>query len=279
MNSFDRFPSGKERKEVISKNRDAISHFKKVGKEKILVGGHYSWVDSSADDSMIDGGMNISFEGVLPKENKSLIAYIEDTLENRKGKAIGAEFGGMGSRLFGGFSAGFFAQSIGVSLVDHRDPSTLGAVDLLNETRNHSILEGDIFSPDTYGALNEVLNGAKVDLIIERMAKGLEFVPQEPYEVSKILQIWYSLLREEGIMFIQVPIIFNNLLKKWAFKISEEFNGLIEIEYKIGKYDRGAHCSSFRLRKLKGAPEKLPLLDPGVVQETRKWSQSHIPKP
>jgi len=104
------------------------------------------------------------------------------------------------------------------------------------------------------------------------MGQGLEFVPVEPYTISKILQIWYDLLREEGVMFVQTPVVFNNLLEVWVTKIKEEFKDIIEIEYQKGKKDAETNvpCGAFRLHKLPGAPKELPLLDPRIVKKIPK---------
>jgi len=275
MNSFNAFPTGRERKSVIRKNEAKIDHFKDTGRKRILDECHYSWVDSAIDDPNDGDGepFHESFKDLLPYKSLTLKNYIETTIKERKGKAIGVEFGGIGTKLFSGFSSGFFAKSIAVSLVDHRPENKLQQSIVENEKINHQFMVGDIFSPDTYKSLNEILKGEKVDLIIERMAKGLEFIPIEPFAVSKILEIWYDMLRDGGIMFVQVPVSFNHLLKVWGEKLDKEFKDTIKIYYKKGSIHSGHHHATFSLRKLPGAPEKLPLLDPHTVHKTEKWSK------
>lgn len=175
--------------------------------------------------------------------------------------------------MFRGFTPGFFTKSITVSLIDHRGwSSELARLSERDKKINYEVLEGNIFDTETYKFLKQRLGSEKVDLIIERMGKGLEFVPIEPYTISKILQIWYNLLSEGGIMFSQTPVVFNNLLEIWIFKIQKEFKNIIEIEYQKGEKDDNGDtpCSAFRLRKLSGAPKELPLLDPRILRKIPK---------
>jgi len=266
MNKFDTFPTGKKRKEIIEQITQKANDFTTNGEIEILDFEHYTWVDSSLDGPERIGGRSFadSFQGVLPEGEKSFKNYIETTLKERKGKAIGVEFGGIGSRLFRGFTPGFFARSIAVSLIDHRGWS-FNLARLSERDKN-------IFDLKTYESLKQRLDNEKIDLIIERMGQGLEFVPVEPYTISKILQIWYDLLREEGVMFVQTPVVFNNLLEVWVTKIKEEFKDIIEIEYQKGKKDAETNvpCGAFRLHKLPGAPKELPLLDPRIVKKIPK---------
>ncbi|MBI4086342.1 MAG: hypothetical protein HY433_03850 [Candidatus Liptonbacteria bacterium] len=264
------FPKGQERKKTVEQVAQEAAHFKDIAEIEILDFEHYTWADSSLDGSDKGSFVN-SFRDLLPGEEISLRNYIETALKERKGSAIGVEFGGIGARLFSGFTPDFFAKSIAVSLLDHRGwAHQLDRIKERDKKLHHEVLEGNIFESNTYKSLNQWLNGEKVDLIIERMGKGLEFVPGEPYEVSKILRIWYNLLREGGIMFAQTPVVFNNLLEAWAVKIDREFKGKIEIEFQTGYEDDGVACSAFRLRKLSGAPNELPLLDPKTVGKIPK---------
>ncbi len=272
MSDFERFPTNKEESEkVIKRNQEKIENFKIYGKEKIKKDKHYGFLDSSLDDYSTSKGIPFaeSFYYILPRSNKNLTRYIKECLETKKGKAIGVEFGGIGSSVFKSFPRGFFAKSVGVTLVDHREGKDLARSQKKDEKINHETLVSDIFDLKTYESLNKLLQGKKVDFIVSRMAKGLEFVPIEPYTVSKILKIWYELLAEEGIMFVQTPIAFNNLLKVWTEKIEKEYSNLIEVFFVPGFADnRADHCSSFRLRKLSDAPKELPLLDPRTIKKS-----------
>lgn len=282
LKNFGRFAEGQERKKLISKNREETENFKENGAEKIRLENYYTWIDSPLDIDNDDGYHGVSyrdtFKRVLPIDGNNssqefgLREYIEKILEKRKGEAIGVEFGGIGVNLFEGFSSGFFKKSIGMTLVDHRNvrgPGTPMNLSDKKEGSTHKVLEGDIFSSDSYKLLGKELNGNKIDLIIERMANGLEFVPEEPYMVSKTLQTWYKLLNENGIMLVQVPSFLNELLKKWARVLRKEYMGMIDFDFKIGEGNT-FNSSVFRLHKLANAPDELPLLDPRTVKNTRK---------
>ncbi len=72
-------------------------------------------------------------------------------------------------------------------------------------------------------------------------------------------------------MFVQVPIVFNNLLVTWVNKVKKEFGNVVEIEYQKGDTDITSFCSAFRLRKTPRSPEKLPLLAPRIVKRIPKY--------
>ena len=276
MDKFEAFPTGKKRKEIVEQTVKKAVHFKDSAEIEIIDFERYTWIDSPLEGSgMVGQGLDFgsSFKDVLPKREISLKNYIETILQKRKGRAIGVEFGGVGLRLFNGFTPGFFAKSISVTLADHRRwKLRLSELKERDRKIHHKVLEGNIFDLKTYESLNQYLDNKKVDLIIERMGQGLEFVPTEPYTVSKILQIWYDLLREGGVMFVQTPVVFNNLLEAWVIKIKNEFKGVIEIEYQKGKKDNDAYipCSAFRLHKLPRAPNELPFLDSRTVTKIPK---------
>lgn len=269
MINFNGFPSGTERKKDRAEVRADTIEMQSLGEN---VKKFYEWLDSPLDTPKgkdgWKGSMAASFEGILPEGEKSLKKYIEDTIKTKKGKAVGIEFGGIGTNIFSEFSHNFFVQSVGVSLVDHRPKKRDTTIDDNCKKINHTILQGDIFEPTTYDELKKILGGAKADLIIERMAKGLGAIPWEPFEAGKILNTWYKLLNEGGIMMVQVPFIFNNLLIKWVKKIRADFPGVIEIKYKKLSHDSGHHGSVFSIRKLQNAPEELPLLTTKEVMHT-----------
>lgn len=267
MNPFEKrpegiFPTGKKRKNLIAANKEAVAKFSEDGRYRIVENYHYTWIDSPLEGDY--SSFQHTFETVLPPGEQSLRQYIEKTLAPRKGDAIGIEFGGIGSRAFQGFSRGFFKKSVGVTLVDHRLPDT--GRDQEDRRRNHLVMVGDILTPETYDSLRNLLNGEKVDLIVERMAKGLEFIPGEPYTAAKILKTWYALLREGGIMFVQVPIILNPILKPWIMKIRTNYAQTLEISFTKGSENSNSPSSALRIHKLPGAPEELPVLEPRMVR-------------
>ncbi|MES2930911.1 MAG: hypothetical protein V4665_03965 [Patescibacteria group bacterium] len=270
------FPTGNERKKVVEENQKQTVSFQEKGKSMIQDSHYYTDVDSPLEGSMVDTGnsFSFSFHEIIPQGYINMRDYIEKNLAEKKGHAVGIEFGGLGYNLFAGFDRGFFKKSLGVTLVDHRMDSWKQQDEKIAEEKklDHTVVEGNILSPDLYKNLEKKLDKKKADLVIERMFRGLEFMPQEPYEIGKVLQKWYSMLNENGMMFVQVPVVFNNLLEKWGLMIQKGYGHVIELRYKKGKYDMGRvdDPSVFILKKLKGAPEKLPFLDPRTVQETEK---------
>ncbi len=277
MNNRDAFPIGKEREDLV-RGKEKTTHEFEVTGAKQMQKGKYKWRDSalegSGDSPQLSYGE--TFKNLLPWEGLSFRGYIEIIIKKMKGKALGVDFGGIGSRLFAGFSPKFFTKSIGVTLVDHRKPKDLHFAQQEDAKINHEVLVGNIFDEETYKSLYESLNGEKIDFIISRMAGGLEFVPTEPYTVGKILEIWYELLAEEGVMFVQVPIAFNNLLKVWAERIQKDFKKVIDMQYSLGVIDSKptGRFSAFSLHKLPGAPDKLPLLDPRTVRKTSIYKKT-----
>ena len=268
----DLFSFGKEqRRKTIHDNAQKIRKFLPVAEGKIR-GGYYTWVDSRLDRS---GGYKPAsffetFEGVIPKNYNNLQGYIEDALDSKAGHAVGVEFGGPGSNLFSDFTPGFFEESFGTTLIDHRDPiKDVGYFERDKET-HHTVIEGDILKPHIYRSIQKALNGRKADLIIERMGKGLEFIPTEPYFISDWVQLWYELLAERGLMLIQTPVVFNGLLKPWAEMLKEKYGNTLDPEYTIGVADDEIPSSTLRLRKIPGAPAELPMLDPWTVRKISK---------
>jgi hypothetical protein len=188
--------------------------------------------------------------------------YIERTLAGQGARLSAVEFGGEGSNLFSDFSRGFFKKTIGVSLEDRR-PDAICKED---EIKNHEVLVGDIFSGDTYRMIYDRLEGKKTNLIISRMYGALNIITDNPIVLGQLMRRWYSLLDENGLMFVQflsehiaatekngVRIdLRENLFEKWYAMIKEHYSETLEIQESY---------SCFRLLKKKGAPEILPLLE------------------
>ena len=229
-----------------------------------LIPVRYAWLDSPLDQedlkfSRSDYPFSMSFAKIFPFDGgRPLKKYIEWELRNMKSEAIGVEFGGIGVKAFQGFSDKFFKRSLGVTLADHRDDYERAEQTLLS----HTVLEGDILSSVTYERLNEWLGGEKINLIIERMGKGLDALPSDPHTLAKILGIWYELLAKNGIMFVQVPVKCNPTLKTWVKKmkhITEETIVMRHASTERGNKDVGP-TSAFFLKKTEQAPEQLPML-------------------
>lgn len=117
--------------------------------------------------------------------------YVESVLKERRGCAIGIEFGGVGTRLFSGFSPNFFTQTVGVTLIDHRTERERQCAQADGAPR-HEVIEGNMLASQTYVELDQVLNGQKADFIIERLGRGIEFIPSEPYTLMRTLDAWYE---------------------------------------------------------------------------------------
>lgn len=209
-----------------------------------------------------------SFLNVLPEGQKDLCGYIERTLYLKKGKAIGIEFGGPGSRLFTGFSRGFFRKTAGIDIIGRHGTSNpvlrLG-VAIKDTARNHKVMTGDILAPKTYNVLREWLGGNKPDLIIERMRGGFEENVYSKTVLFKTLERWYGFLNQEGLMFIQVPRIAHASFKEWVDMVQgQNYKNLLEVSYffpRQGADSSAQHLSAMRLRKLPGAPKRLPQLE------------------
>ena len=263
------YPEGLARKEILRINAADIAEFMLNARDSILM--RYTWHDSSLDGNgwvLHDGDypLQASFKKLIPPHHTRLSRHIEQLLQEKRGNAVGIEFGGTGSKLFKGFEPQFFKKSLGVTLCDHQ--RNFGSY---QGARSHVVLEGDILAPQTYTALENWLGEDKADLIIERMGKGLEFIPREPYTVSKILQRWYGLLGDGGVMFVQVPKSMNHLLHRWKRGIPEEQKENLEIQYSLeGGEDCDGPSSILFIQKLKGAPGILPMLSP---REVRKISR------
>ena len=280
----ERFPrTRKEREEVIKKSEEETAALVKGGVEALT--NRYAVLNSPLDGK---NGFMESFRVLFQNKGRgedgkiiNLGQYIENSLPKEKiGKAVGIEFGGEGEEVFvRGFRKGVFKKTLGVTAVNS-SPSIRKINEEPRQLENgdedtHQVLESGIFSSKTDSSIEEWLNGDKVDLILSRMLKGVEYVPAEPNKVAETFQKWYGMLSEGGMMFIQVPIVFNNLLKKWAKMIQEKYKGLIDLEYQLGERDRVTDwVTSFRITKLAGAPDTLPFLSAKEVRNTPKYINS-----
>lgn len=191
---------------------------------------------------------------------------IENTLSfNREqnGTLTAVELGGPGSNLFSAFPGGFFEATAGVCLKDFRNDVTQTS----DEQSHHHVIEGDVFDREIYHKICEILSVPKVDLIISRMLGPLRSMTRHPILWERMIKTWYSILNENGLMFVQFQFPKQNfvtkkdrdiiekgrrLVKQWAESIQEKSGGTIEISV---DYD------AFRLHKKSGAPEQLPLYD------------------
>lgn len=208
-----------------------------------------------------------SFLPVLPSEyresERPMADYIETYFQNRKENGdtlLALEIGGPGSALFTGVKEGFFAKTAGITLVDGRDPDERIAE---NEQLNHTVLEGNFRTPRVKEKVDAWREERKVDFIIERMCDGLKLLPRDPFYLAEEFSYWYELLNEEGVMFIQLPMIVEPLLADWEQRVLEETDGTIEMAMSNEGY---GEWWAMRLNKHAGAPEKLPFLSPREVR-------------
>ena len=184
--------------------------------------------------------------------------YIENTLEHEPREKLAAiEFGGPGSRLFAGFTPGFFSHTIGVCLKDNREASWKK----WDAPRNHTVLEADMFERKTYQMIQKVIAEQPVGLIISRMEGAIGWLPDDPAILANLISRWYGLLRENGLLFVQYNSSTHMkaydygkrtaMVNRWIRFLQENYSDTIEVE---------GETSSFRIHKKKGAPEDLPLL-------------------
>lgn len=268
------FPSGQDRKEMLESNAKNRELFGSLGVEGLRK--EYTWLDSGIDEPGIGESFLKTFRRVLPDGEYSLRDYIEKALAPKRGQAIWIEYGGPGLSASREFTSGFFKQSIGVTLIDHLQDRSIDGEPVENPSAkkiNHSIIEGDILSPETYDLIDKKLGGQKVDLIIERMAKGLKMMPPDPYFLGGILNEWYKQLGEGGLMFVQVPASFYDILIKWAKLMkSDEYKDKFLFKHALGVRDNDPFTqASFRIQKLPGAPGELPMLDPREIRSSNYY--------
>lgn len=166
--------------------------------------------DSGLLNSKEEYSYNNTFKGLYPPEFSDVRDYIEVRFSDRKGKAVGVDIGGMGSELFAGFSPGFFKKSIGVTLVDKRNSQEIDR----DSEIGHEVLETDCFSAQGRNKLKYWLGDDKVDVIFEKMHGALLNYPDNPKFLMSILNRWYKLLGDKGLMFIQTPSLKEESLKQ-----------------------------------------------------------------
>lgn len=197
--------------------------------------------------------------------------YIENTLsKNKDTPRTAIEFGGPGSKLFSGFTDGFFKRTVGICLDDAR-PAYRMYDDNIN---GHDVIVGDIMdvnNKDLFNKINNTLKTNKVDLIISRMQGPLTKLRKNPVLLDHIIRKWYSLLNKNGMLFAQFeyfPEHDPNIEKirdakyfpppreaseehaeQWIKFVKQKFQDQIEIQ--LG---RGV----IRILKKDNAPDELP---------------------
>lgn len=208
------------------------------------------------------------FSSVLPREYQQrwngLQTYIEDVLSSKKGTAIGLELGGPGSNLFGGFH-GVFKQTAGICLVDCRDEQEKQK----DKERNHSVLEGDILSPEGKHKVASWLGGNKADVVIMSMVSPHQYLPKEPFFMAQQTSHWYELSSDTGLFLAEGPFAFDTTLDQWEQYIRKNVPG-IEVQSDIQRF----WSSTIRLRKLPSAPSTFPTLPARMVLSQQRHTQN-----
>ncbi len=221
----------------------------------------YGIVDARLNRSVT--GFERTFRRVCKGERMK--NYIETVLEKMRGEAIGIEFGGLAINLFNDFDKGLFKQTIGISLSDYRTGDGQlkngGQKMVHTDGRQHNIIIGNLLDDSIYKKINKIIKGKKADLIIERMIAGLNNIPNNFLVVMTILQRWYNMLNEGGLLLVQVPDFAVSVVEEWLKILQgEKYRRVLDVDF---DEFRGA----LRIHKLKGAPERLPKLKLEKIKE------------
>lgn len=222
----------------------------------------YAFYDSPLDAEYTTSAFNLRPEFALFATDMDdrkvgyvkLKPYIEDKLQHKNGSAIGIEYGGPGSALFSEFDV--FERTLGVALEDLRDEETKAR----DAERNHTLITGDMQSPEVKAKVEEWLNGEKADFILEGMVGGLTSIPADPYHISDEFNGWYRQLAPGGLMLVEAHKVMQPLLEPWE-NLANQHQGL-QVRVAL-------HGSRSGVELIKGpdAPENLPLLSPREVRK------------
>jgi hypothetical protein len=222
----------------------------------------FLYKDSALEDFLRIAPFEFSFQDVLPARETRLKRYIESSLSDVRGQAIGVELGGPGSKVFSQFTPGFFARTAGISLHDYRDRID-PRIRKRDDARNHTVIPGNMLDKETQEAAVNWLQGSGIHVLFHRMLGGNSTIPEEPLFLGEQANFWYRLLATNGMMLSQVPYGFRSYMAEWAEYINNTYRRVLEVSE--GGNDRSGYV--MRLRKLEGAPENLPLLDAASVME------------
>lgn len=201
------------------------------------------------------------FSPLVPGNNPSLKAHIESYLAVKKGKAVGLELGGPGSRLFAGFTPGFFKNTLGVTLEDRRSDFAKKQ----DRRRNHDLLEADILDPTTLTKINMRLRGDRPDLIIERLHGPINILSTNPFFLAQKLNEYYAFLKPNGLMVLQTPRMPQALMRRWALFVAQTDRSIF-VSYRDASYS-----DMIQVTKGQHAPDKLPFLSAKEVLELYRY--------
>ena len=219
------------------------------------------------------GAFETTFKHVLPQDyrnikgGRGLEHYIADTIRanHRTGNAIALEVAGPGDLLFEDLrKQGLIARSIGICKGPFPDAANIPAADA------YTLIDGDALINRTYVQLRSIIGPhEQIDVILERALGGLQVNHIMLTEfIEKVFGTWYGLLREGGVMFVQVPSYLDKTVEEWIARVHAQYSDTLEIESNdadTAGIDRGdadpTHALVMRLRKLSGAPATLPPLE------------------
>lgn len=126
--------------------------------------------------------------------------------------------------------------------------------------REHNILIGNIFDRNVYKEIDNIVNDEKVNLILERMVAGFRNVPNSTMVIMAVLQKWYSMLSEEGLMLIEVLVFLTEVTERWVKILKSDYDEVLDVEFDLGQ-------GALRIQKLPDAPKKLPVLKLEEINE------------
>jgi hypothetical protein len=191
---------------------------------------------------------------------KTFLNFIMNVLEKSE-KRTAVELGGPGSKLFQDFPRDFLERTLGVCLEDVRTESEKTQ----DAELGHNVIEEDILDIKNIDNLSEKikqnLGSSKVNLIICRLIGPLNRIDKNPAILERLVRAWYSLLPENGLIFLQFVYMRNSFeeekvtlqVKKWANAIQERFP---QIQIRLG--NEHVDNTSISIHKKPGAPEELP---------------------
>jgi len=242
--------------------REAIDYYKEEEKNRkfmtsVCNKNNWNVYKDSDLSNMLD-----DFGGVLPplsyiEHQCNYARIIEPIFEKKNGQVVLLEMGGPARELAESFSKNFLKKSAGCTL-----KKGLSKEMKHKKVHNHTIIIGDMFLQKTKEKIDKWLDGDKVDILIERMQAGLDLIPRNGVWIWKQFNDWYKMVNEGGIMLIQTYstpfsscrsdlLVPDDVFEQWGKVVSQNKS----LEFKSDVFNQ-----HFLLRKLPGAPERLPVV-------------------
>jgi hypothetical protein len=248
---------------MISEERSGWPEYRQLVDDSVV---EKKWPGWNFEDSPLAsyGGTFGSLLDQLPGQTgerfRNLEEYLAYVFHGRKKLRV-IDFGGLGIALSEDLRIFLdIDDSLGVSLNDPRAWHGKNFDMKRMARKHHTVIVGDMFARKTRYEIERWLKGGRADLIFERIEGGLGHVPRDIRLFREVVKQLYVILAEEGIIFLQVrrrePYL-GSILKPRDSQLMASWIQYIQKEYgsKIGVVWNGY---SLALRKLKGAPEKLP---------------------